>query len=108
MKATGETCAAAPLTLTEFEREAGEAPAAARRNDRFGRPSLLSDYIVRHYFRPLILRLLAGERERCASLVRTRADAHTEAMCAGEREAIAACMFADNTAAAIRNMGDPE
>ena len=57
--------AADPMTLAEFERETSNALAEARINDRLGRPYLLSDQIVREKIRPLILRLLAGERERC-------------------------------------------
>ena len=52
----------APMTLTEFERAmAACIRLAARRCER-------SEDVVRYRFRPLILRLRAGERERCKAL----------------------------------------
>ena len=79
-----ERNATSPLTLAEFEQ--GARKAACR-----GVASVISEWEagkIIEAVRPLVLRLLAGERERCAE----------EAAALGDR----------TTAHAIRNMGDPE
>lgn len=79
-----ETNTASPLTLAEFDREARK---AACRAVAFAISEWEAGKII-EAVRPLVLRLLAGERERRAE----------EAAALGDR----------TTAHAIRNMGDPE
>ena len=56
----------APLTLAEFEREAANNMATTRQYDDVGETFTSSDMLARG-LRPLLLRLLAGERERVAA-----------------------------------------
>ena len=71
----------APLTLAEFEREANHL-VWSKAHESFG-----AGGVAFVDLRPLVLRLMAGERERCA------------------REA--AALGDSTTAHAIRNMGGP-
>ena len=78
--------ASEPMTLAEFEREAVERVRLAQQPDSTMRYERAED-IVRYGLRPMILRLIAGERQICGANLMAR----------GHKEA----------ADIIRKIGDP-
>lgn len=85
-----------PLTLPEFEHEAH----ATIRAERWAEPTRPSEQIVAS-LRPLVLRVLAGERERCAAALESDGRMHRQTQ---NDIRATECAWAAHR---VRNMGDP-